>query len=85
MKFQKSNLRITNNEYYHRVLETDTNIYFYPLGDHKGKLLYAKKYDRKMNFLAEGLEVDNELFYIYVSGNYNWVSKKFDEKFAIFK
>lgn len=85
MKIVKSSLRSTNNINYERVLETNTNIYYYPMGDHKGKTLYAKKFDRKMNLISEGLEIDNELCDIFMSGNFSWVNKKFDEKFGIFK
>jgi len=85
MKIVKSSLRSTNNINYERVLETSTNIYFYPIGDHKGKILYGKKYDRKMNLLSEGIEVDTELLEIFRHGNFSWVSKKFENKFGILK
>ena len=85
MRIVKSSLRSTSNINYERVLETSTNIYYYPMGDHKGKILYAKKFDRKMNLLSEGIEVDNELYDIFISKNFSWINKKFDERFGIFK
>ena len=85
MKIVKSSLRSTNNINYERVLETSTNIYFYPMGDHKGKIVYAKKFDRKMNLLSEGIEVDNELLEIFANGNFSWINKKFQNKFGILK
>lgn len=85
MKIVKSSLRSTNNINYERVLETSTNIYFYPMSDHKGKIVYAKKFDRKMNLLSEGIEVDNELLELFANGNFSWVSKKFENKFGILK
>ena len=85
MKIVKSSLRITDNIKYDRVLETNTHIYFYPMGDHKDKKLFAKKYNRVMNLIAEGDYVDNEIMEIFASGNYSWVSNKFQNKFGILK
>ena len=83
MKIVKSSLRSTDSIKYERVLETSTNIYYYAMGDHKGKILYGKKYDRKMNLLEESIEVDNELLLLFKERNFSWISKKFENKFAI--
>ncbi len=85
MKLVKSCLRNDGNVNYERVLETSTNIYFYPMGDHKGRSLFGRKYDRRMNLLNEGIDIDTEIFEIFTKEKYNWVSKKFENKFAIFK
>jgi len=85
MKIVKSCLRSTYDIKYERVLETSTHIYFYPMGDHKDKKLFAKKYNRVMNLIAEGDYVDNEIMEIFSSGNYSWISKKFENKFGILK
>lgn len=85
MKIVKSSLRSTDSIKYERVLETSTHIYYYPMGDHKGKTLFGKKYNRVMNLIGEGIYVDNEITEIFTNGNYSWVSKKFENKFGLFK
>jgi hypothetical protein len=55
------------------------------MGDHKGMELFGRKYDRRMNLLNEGVNIDTEIFEIFTKEKYNWVSKKFENKFAIFK